>query len=206
VNSQKLIEMELDELKQAWKQTEIINQTQNQNIMEMMQQSSTGPVAALKKAFRKQYRLIIIMALFVLTNLTHGFTSTNYIMFFSYAVFCAGLAYFFYRNYQMVHSIESMHGMVKNTISQQITSLESRLKMHMISVRIALLVFIALTEVLPYFQHGRVLDKWHAAPLFLRILVYVSLIVFQYFVSRSFSKRKFGQHLEHLKELIVQLQ
>ncbi len=196
----------MNELKQAWKNTTDMHQQQPENIMEMIQHDSTGPVAALKKAFRKQYRFIIIIAFIVLNNITHSFTEINYLFFFSYVIFCGLLACFFYQNYRMIRRIEKMDGLIKATVQQQITLLESRLKIHLAAVRIALLFFITLTEVLPYFQHGRMLDKWHAVSPYIRVLVYVSVIALQYFISRGLSNRKFGRHLRHLKDLVVQLQ
>ncbi|MEO8112510.1 MAG: hypothetical protein ABI594_20845 [Ginsengibacter sp.] len=198
--------MEIDELKDAWKNTVGGHGQQRENIMEMIQHDSSGPVAALKKAFRKQYRFIIIVALIVLNNLTHGFSEINFLFFFSYLIFCGLLSFFFYQNYRMIGRIEKMDGLIKTTVEQQITWLESRLKTHLAAVRIALLFFIALAEVLPYFQHGRMLDKWHALSPYLRVLVYVSVMALQYFISRGLSNRRFGRHLRHLKELVVQLQ
>jgi len=54
--------MELDELKQTWKET-TIKKNKNTDIMDLMKQKSYGPIAALKREFRKQ---IMVMALFPL--------------------------------------------------------------------------------------------------------------------------------------------
>jgi len=51
--------MELDDLKQTWKQSET-NKNINTDIMNMIQHKTYGPIAALKKEFRKQ---IIVMCL-----------------------------------------------------------------------------------------------------------------------------------------------
>ena len=198
--------MELDDLKQTWNTQTNDNTLNNDTLMQMIQHNSTGPLVGLKKAFSKQYRFIIIVAVFVLLQLTHGFTSINVIMFTFYAALCAGLAYFFYSNYRLVKRMEKMDMEMKTTIQQQISLLETRLQWHLTAVRIALLVFIALIEILPLFQHSRMIDKWHILPAYIRILVYAGLIALQYFASRSISRRKYGNYLAHLKELATQLQ
>jgi hypothetical protein len=45
--------MELDDLKHQWKQADKTQKPINQNIMELIQHRSRGPVAALKRSFRK---------------------------------------------------------------------------------------------------------------------------------------------------------
>jgi hypothetical protein len=84
--------------------------------------------------------------------------------------------------------------------------LETRLRQNLIGIRVALLFFIVLTEVLPYFQHFRMLNTWHSLSPFIRFGAYAALFLFQYFVSRTVSQRKFGQHIAHLKELVKQMQ
>ena len=50
--------MELEDLKQTWKETTIIK-NKNTDIMDIMKHKSYGPIAALKREFRKQ---IVAMA------------------------------------------------------------------------------------------------------------------------------------------------
>jgi len=60
--------MELDDLKQTWNQNQSTKPL-NTDIMELIQHKSYGPLAALKKAFRKQIVLMaIIPAYFIMLN------------------------------------------------------------------------------------------------------------------------------------------
>ncbi|MEO8174373.1 MAG: hypothetical protein ABI581_14865 [Sediminibacterium sp.] len=49
-----------------------------------------------------------------------------------------------------------------------------------------------LIEIVPYFQHYRMLDKWHSVPLVIRLLAYATLVVMQYTVSKSLQKEGLG--------------
>ena len=58
--------MELDDLKQPWKEADKNQKKQNKNIMELIQQKSYGPVAALKRSYRKQIIVMLLMPLLLL--------------------------------------------------------------------------------------------------------------------------------------------
>jgi hypothetical protein len=57
--------MELDDLKQTWKK-KTNQKPYNKTIMEMIQHKSYGPIAALKRSYRKQILLMLLMPFFLL--------------------------------------------------------------------------------------------------------------------------------------------
>lgn len=198
--------MELDELKQTWKQT-LIHKHLNSDIMELILQKSYGPLAALKRAFRKQILIMSILPIFIfLTNLDDVHKVLTSVMFWSYIAFCIGIIIFSWFNYRIVQKMESMDAMVKPNLEQQISVLETRLKWHVNGVRIVFVFFMVLTEVVPYFQHYRMLDKWHSLSPLIRFSAYAGLLLLQYFTIRSVLHRKFGQHLNYLKSLVKEMQ
>jgi hypothetical protein len=199
--------MELDDLKHQWQQANKIKQPKNQDIMELIQQKSHGPVAELKKSFRKQMIAMTVVPIAILaTNLQHIDKTLSSALFWFYILFCIGVIVFARLNYTLVKKMESMDGVVKSNLEQQVFLLETRLKQNLIGIRIALLFFIVLTEVLPYFQNFHMLNTWHSLSPFIRFGAYAALFLFQYVISRTVSQRKFGQHIAHLKQLIKQMQ
>jgi len=198
--------MELEDLKQTWKQTPI-HKPVNTDIMELIQHKSYGPVTALKTAFLKQIRLMIILPILIFaTNLNDVNKVLTSIMFWSYIAFCIGLILFSWFNYRIVQKMEGMDAMVKPNLEQQISILEKRLKWHITGVRLVFVFFMVLTEVLPYFQHYRMLDKWHSLPALIRFSTYAGLLILQYFTIRPVLNRKFGRHLNYLKGLVKEMQ
>ncbi|MBD0286706.1 MAG: hypothetical protein ICV51_03745 [Flavisolibacter sp.] len=199
--------MELDDLKHQWQQADKTQKLVNKNIVELIQQKSRGPVAALKKSFRRQMVAMTAMPIIILaTNLQHIDKTLTSALFWFYILFCIGVIVFARLNYGVVKKMEGMDGAVKANLEQQIFLLETRLRQNLIGIRVALLFFIILTEVLPYFQNFRMLNTWHSLSPFVRFGAYAALFLFQYFVSRAVSHRKFGQHIAHLKELVRQMQ
>jgi hypothetical protein len=198
--------MELDDLKQTWRQSEIKTNT-NIKIMDMIHDKNYGPLAILKRRFLKDIRFMaVIPFVLVLTNLDNLGGVLRSVMFWSYVIFCIGVIAFASYNYRIVAGMERMDGMVLSSLEQQIMILEKRLKQHMIGLRIVFVYFIVLSEIMPYFQHYRSLDLWHSISPVIRYSVYASLLVLQYFVSRAVCHRKFGAHISYLKQLIKQME
>src|ERR1700716_322071 len=147
--------MELDDLKQTWKQTPEKNNLKT-NIMELIQHKDYGPVAAMKRVYRKQIILMSIIPFILLaTNLMDLRIVLTSVMFWSYVAFCLGIVVFAYYNYRIVRKMEVMDEMVNTNLEHQINLLEKRKKWELAGMRGGLIFFMTLTEVVPYFQHYR---------------------------------------------------
>lgn len=198
--------MELDDLKKTWNQT-TINKSKNADIMDLIKQKSYGPIAALKREFRKQAVAMVVLPVFLLfimvDEMTHIYTN---VLLWSYVGFCMGMAIFALLNYRIVEKMGTMNEMVRPNLEQQIDLLETRLKWKLVALRIVLLFFIVLLEVVPYFQHYRMLDKWHSLSPLIRFGSYAAFLVLQYFLSRAVSEWKFGNHIKYLKALLNEMQ
>jgi hypothetical protein len=197
--------MELDELKKMWQETPI-QKKQTTNIMELIQNKSYGPLSSLKSAYRKQIRVMTVIPLLLLaTNLDNIEKVLTSVLFWSYVAFCAAIVLFARYNYRVVKNMQNMNGMVRSNLEQQIMLLEKRAKLEIWGLRGVLIFFALLVEVVPYFQHYRMLDKWHALPLLVRCSAYVGLLLLQYVISTRIKERKVGRHLAYLKELVSQM-
>ena len=198
--------MELDELKQTWKET-TIKKNKNTDIMDLMKHKSYGPIAALKKAYRRQIVLMSLLPFILLLgqidDLSKPLTS---VLFWTYVAFCVAMVIFASYNYRIVSNIEGMDAMVKDNLEQQVNLLDTRMKNMLTGQKVVMLLLIALTEIMPYFQHYRMLDKWHSLNPMIRYGAYGLLLVFQYFVGKWKFKTKFGEHINYLKNLVKEMQ
>jgi hypothetical protein len=198
--------MELDDLKQTWKQSET-NKTINTNIMNLIQHKTYGPVAALKREFRKQIILMSLLPLLLIfTNIDNISKPLTSILFWAYVLLCAGIIVFAYFNYRIADKMGVMDGAVKGNLEKQVSILQTRMQWKVTGLRIALLFLIMLTEIVPYVQHYEMLDKWHSLSPAIRFSAYAALLLFQYFIGKKVIYRKFGSHLTYLKELIKEME
>ena len=197
--------MELDDLKNTWKQ-EDTKQTKTPNIMEMIHQKSRGPVASLKTAFRKQMIAVtVLMSTIIISNARNVDSVSSNILFWSYIAFCLSLVFAMYFNYRLVAKMEKMDGQVKSNLEEHVSLLEQRMKWQNIGARIVILFFIVLLEVIPHYQHLRMLDKWHALSPAIRFSSYAAFMIFQYFLSNAVKRKRFGRHIDYLKQLLNEL-
>jgi hypothetical protein len=198
--------MELDDLKQSWKETPVPTPV-NKNIMEMIQHKSYGPVAALKRNFKKQMIIMALMPLILLlTNASDISKPLTSVLYWSYVVVAIGVILVAYYNYRIADKMQDMNGMVKANLGQQVSLLQKMLRWKIIGLRIVFIFFIVLLEVLPYFQHYRMLDKWHSLPMLTRYAVYLGFLLFQYVMSPIILQRKFGRHLTYLQSLVKEME
>lgn len=197
--------MELEDLKQTWEKT-IIKKNKNTDIMDIMKHKSYGPIAALKREFRKQIIVMALLPLFLLITTIDDISRiyTN-VLFWSYVAFCSGMIIFASMNYRIVEKMGRMDGKVLSNLEQQIDLLETRLRWKLIGLRVILLFFIALVEIVPHFQHYRMLDKWNSLSPLIRLGTYAAFLVLQYFLSKMVSERKFGGHINYLKSLMKEM-
>ncbi|MBV9962783.1 MAG: hypothetical protein JO072_11090 [Parafilimonas sp.] len=198
--------MELEEFKDAWKQSETYKNL-NTNIMNLIQHKTYGPVAALKKEFRKQIIVMCLLPmLLIFTNLDDISKPLTSILFWAYVLLCAGIIVFAYFNLRITNQMSVMDESIKPNLEKQVNTLEKRIRWKITGLRIALLFLIVLTEIVPYIQHYQMLDKWHSLSPIIRFGCYTALLLFQYFIGREVVYRKFGSHISYLKELIHEME
>jgi hypothetical protein len=197
--------MELDDLKQMWNQAPL-KTTKNTDIMDIIKHKTYGPLAALKAVYRKQILVMCLLPfLLLMTNLEDLQKPLTSVLFWSYIAFCSAMIVFARYNYRTVSNMAVMDDMVRTNLEQQINVLEKRARLEIAVLRGVLLFFMALTEIVPYFQHYRMLDKWHSLPLYARVGAYAGLILLQFFLNRRIKQRKIGRHLDYLKELVNEM-
>ena len=197
--------MELDDLKKTWKQ-ENQKQTKTPDIMELIHQKSRGPIASLKNSFRKQMIVVTaLMSMVIATQAGNLDSTSSNLLFWTFIGFCLAMILTFYMNYRQTGKMEAMDEKVKNNLMKYVNMMEQRLRWQNIGARVVILFLILLLEIIPLYQHVRMLDTWNTLSPLIRFSSYAAYLVFQYYISRSVTRRKFGKHLDHLKSLLKEV-
>lgn len=194
--------MELDELKNKWQQ---VNEGSNPNKFDLKnifnRNKGRTPLESLKRNFRK--RIVAFMLVFVLFLYTFREKDLfNNVFFLWYLVVAIFLSIFFFINYRLVQKIEHSDSSLKDHIKAQVNSLETRMRWYRVFTRIAIIFFIVLLEAVPLFSNERMVQKWHAVPVAIRIGSYALLLSFQHFAGKLIARRRYGQHLERMKQIL----
>jgi hypothetical protein len=172
--------------------------------MEMIHHESLGPVAILKKKFRKQLIflpiLICITALLFLTDLNNA----EKVWFLISIVACLAQLFDVYVNYKLTSGLERMDRPVKTNLERYISRIEKSLKwQHKAGMGLLVLMYLFI-EVAMRFHNGELLDDWRAIDPFIRLGAYALSFVALHFSSRFVRRRDFDQHIGRLKKLLTE--
>jgi uncharacterized integral membrane protein len=197
--------MELDDYKLSWKQ-EHQTQTKTPDIMKLIHQRSKGPIASLRTSFKKQMMAVgALTSIVIATQARNVDSMPSHLLFWTYIVFALAMTGAFYINYRLTGRMESMEEKVTANLEKHVTMMEQRLNWQLIFARVVILFFIFLLEVIPLYQNVRMLDTWHNLSPLIRFSSYAAYLVFQYFLSRAVTQKKFGKHLDHIKSLLAEV-
>ena len=198
--------MELDDLKQPWLESAKNIKPFNKSVMEIIQNKSYGPAAQLKRNFRKMIIIIPIVVSMLIVNLSKKHDIFSDVLFWFYIIFISSMMLFFYYNYRLINKMQCMDCLVKSNLEKQVKTLENGFKWRLVIIRGAFIIFIVLLEVLMYYQQEPALAKWYAQPVILRMSTYAILITAWYFITKLIFRTKYGKHIQHLKNLVQQME
>jgi hypothetical protein len=197
--------MELDDLKESWKQTNENIKPINKNIMETIQNKNYGPLATLKKRFRKPMiflPFILAYGIFNAQKLKAPLGNLMLCLLITLAI--TALAYFFY-SYNIIKNLENVNTNVKDNFERQLKKLEQSFKWRLTVVRSIFVVFIVALELQMAFSKN-LLTEWVTVSVGIRLLVYAAVLAFIYFLTQTILRRKYHKHITYLKQLVDQMQ
>lgn len=196
--------MELDQLKENWNRESAEDmELVNKNIMELIQHKSYSPVAILKRKFSIQLLIFPMLVGIVFYKFTKNPELITDFTFWFFILFCFAFACFFWFNYSIVNRLQNSHDNVKAAIVNDITILEKGFKKYFIVSRIIFVLFIIILEVLIYNHKLPDFENWYSYALPVRILGYILVLIFQYFLAKFSFQKQYGQHISFLKNLLL---
>ncbi|MEO5889827.1 MAG: hypothetical protein ABIQ31_06210 [Ferruginibacter sp.] len=198
--------MELDDLKEQWKRSTENIKPSNNNIMQLIQNKSTGPLEKLKQRFKKPMVLLPLVVSMLIINLSRRHDIFSDGLFWFYIGICLVVISYFFYSYRMVSKMQVMDEMVKANLEKQVQTLENSIKKRIVFIRVMAVLFIVLMEILMYYQQEPSFAKWYAQPLLLRLSCYIFLVVLFYFFTRSVKNKRYTKLITNLKELVSQMQ
>ena len=196
--------MELDELKIGWKRSAEKIQTPATDVYSLINNKHTGPLNELKHRFRKGMILVTVIIAIALSRLPHHH-GIAFTMFFSFLMFfgISMIAYFYY-NYQLLSRAQAMNVTVKEHLQKQVRILENGVRFRLIFMRAMAIVFIVLIEVLLYW--GKDMGKWQSQNVTTRLAVYAGVFAAFYLLTHMAVKKRYGQHITNLKQLVSEIE
>jgi hypothetical protein len=197
--------MELDELKDRWMKSNEKMEVPVRDILNLIQNETDGPVARLKKRFRKGMILIPFIGFLAISKLVNKHDFIYEAIAWFVVAFCVVIMTYFYINYRLVSKMQSMEADVKTNLLKQVSFLEQGLKWRLRIMRGFVVLFIIMLEWLMYFYPDQNFDSWHGKAVWIRILVYAGWFIFFFFLTKFATDHRYKRHIKRLRGLVEEI-
>lgn len=196
--------MELDDLKKSWQQSNEKVTLPDKDIRELIRNKTTGPVAQLKRRFRRGMLLIVFIAAYIVIE-SNGYSGSKQFLQGYLLSFCAFILVYFYFNYRLLSQMQATEESVKTNLQRQVRLLKNGLKWRLLVTRTMVALYAVMLEVMMHLHPGN-FPKWQAQSLGVRLAVYLGVFVLIFAISRWGTDLRYKKHIRYLEELAGQLQ
>ncbi len=194
--------MELDNLKQAWKEQAIQPpETGEEQILSMLRKKSQSPIARIKRNLR--WELIAVLVLYVSTivyylSANHGrYRELALLLFIVGAVFI----FYYYQKNKLLNQMECVACEVRSNLLRQVTTLEKYIRFYFMAGVIITPICYFITGIIVASKARFSMTK---NPNFLLWFIGTGIVltIVLYFVNLWYVNRLYGQHVKKLKSLL----
>jgi intracellular septation protein A len=200
--------MQLEELKTIWNKdnTSLIN---NENLLNMIHQPSTSPVAEMKRNLR--FELYSVFVVYLLTAFLFLFQDDGRFLIVSGTYVLLLVLFYIYYRYKMklLNNMQCLTCEVKSNMKKQLATLDKYLNFyHWSSTLIVPLLLLFFGWLgLQKKTDSHILSKYTPDEIVLPYLIFVAVLgVALFFANKSYIKSMYGKHVNRLKAVVNELE
>lgn len=201
--------MELDDLKQAWQQqtSEDIDVRNDKKIIDMIQHKSYGPIAVIKNKLARAFLLIpIMMVVFYSLYSENPDIFQNPLEWYCIGIICVPVLFNAYWYFEL-NKLQDNNAAIRENLEIEILRFERTLKQYYVLMLFVNIITIILIEIaMSYHKAGEFDRSWMHVPVYLRILIYVGIILLMGFISKVNYQRFFGKHIDYMKDMLRKME
>lgn len=190
--------MELDELKSAWERQKEKAKPFNFELMPPLQHLSLGPVAALRRNFRKKYLVLIMISTSL--SIQNVFQFSNDVLMWTFIICCYTIAAYYRHRLLLLNELQTLHRPVREHFESLVRVLENGIRWHAIALQGMTLLFVVLLEI----HHEPLFTDWYQEPIVLRVICYGVFFTAIYLTKQFGIERNFSRHVNHIKQVLSQ--
>ncbi|MDB5232667.1 MAG: hypothetical protein JWN76_3472 [Chitinophagaceae bacterium] len=197
--------MELEELKQQWREATTNRMVPSPVISELMQRKISAPLDKLKRTFRKSLVLVPAIFIYFIIFFSGKHDLFSQLLMWAYIVICILLSVYFYINFRLLNAMQKMDHPVMATLEKQVSFLETGIKWRLIIFRSVFILFPLVLELVMYFNKNESsITRWQHHSIRERILWYTTFFALFYFMSKYMIRYKYLKPVQQLKEILKQ--
>ena len=208
--------MELDSLKEIWKEAEGKNSSPaaSEEIMAMLNKSSNSPIARMMRNVLIEMILVIVLFGFVTIYYFIAFNGKFSSIGWVYTILAALCTFYYYRKWKLLQSMQCIACQVKSNLARQVKTLEKYVRFYFLSGTAMIpLVFIFMGLLFYYeFPVGSLKPIFppsgdiNSTTWIGWVLSLILLTILAYWGNKWYVKRLYGQHIQQLKQLLAQME
>ena len=194
--------MELDDFKQQWDRSTDPSHPLNTNILELINNKSSSPLAMLEKKLKINFYIFPFVALLFAgklighTTLPHN--ATSWLLF---GILSTEFV-FYTLSYIMVKRIQQPSGKTKENILYRINTIQHTMQWQLIINEVLYTVMAILLEISMHNHWDANFEDWYAVSAIIRYSIYLVILVFIFMMKRNSNQKFYGQYLGKLNELV----
>lgn len=199
--------MELDDLKNKWQNNHLTNSsTSKTKIMELSQQKSYGPAAALKNALGRQVVIIPFLFIILIVQAIRmpQLQADPFFGLFAGIIVLGGI--FFTAAYFILKKMGRSDVPVAAQLKQDIHSLELMLWCYRLTFLAGVVLLAVFLEVFKNAGTALLIQDWYDINPALRICSYAGLMGLSFWFSHLRFNKDYGTHLNRLKQTLADME
>jgi hypothetical protein len=197
--------MELDEFKQQWVKSTDASQPVNTNIMELINNKSSSPLAALEKKLKINFYIFPFVALLFAGKLIgHATLIHNATSWLLFGILLTEFVFYTF-SYIMVKRIQQPGGKTKENIRYRINTIQHTIRWQVIINEVLYTIMAIVLEISMRNQWDSDFGGWYSVSAIIRYGVYLLILIFIFIMKRNSNQKFYGQYLAKLNDLIRQI-
>jgi Ca2+/Na+ antiporter len=219
--------MELDSLKDIWKNLdeEDLRPAQDVPILVMLHKRSQGSIAKLKRNLKRELVAIIVLYSVMIGYYTFAWHGLYWELSVLLFLIGAAFVFYYYRKNKLLNEMQCVTCEVKSNLKHQLVTLEKYVRFYFVAGTLltplayfaaCAIIFLKTPDnVAPGFPDpSQLIDA--QLPVVTQItkhrfflpyaIVGVALTISIYFLNRWYVNKLYGQHIQKLKELLLQME
>lgn len=196
--------MELDNLKKLWREQDLENkQTEEADILAMLQKRSKSPIAKMKRNLL--WELIIIVVMYSAMIVYYLFADQGRFKELSILFLVVGAAFIVYyqRKSKILKEMECVTCEVRSNLSRQLVTLAKYVRFYMIAGTVLSAVAYYIAGLVVFSKLGNSFFS-STRNLLIFIGIGLALTIIMIFVNKWYVNKLYGQHINRLKEILQQ--
>jgi len=202
--------MELDQLKTLWKRAdEKLPTLSDSHIEGILRHRSQRPIARMKRNLKLE--IVFLTLLYAPLIWYFSISFEKIYIYYDIILIVSAITFLIYARYKykLLHKMECASCEVKSNLSVRVNMLEKLVKLYFYWGNISAVLGYLISVVISYIGLFTEQGKEIRVPSMLEITILVSIgavfILLAYFVNRWYIFKLYGQHIQNLKTLLLEM-